>query len=449
MRQAISSASKKDHSTRNILLLIAVQVGLAFAARSFAVVSTLHALLTLGIGLVIALFGRQPKKIIWVAAYIIGAELFWRMTGANVFWEFGKYASLVVIVIGLLRFKKWKNALLPLLYLALLLVSIPATITWFGWGTQAREAISFNFSGPLLLAFSLIFFSQVKIDLIQLKQIAWVVTIPIISVFTLAFYNTITAQGIVFTTESNFTTSGGFGPNQVSAILSLGVVMMFLIFLFEKNLQIRLIAFVIFSLLLVQSVLTFSRGGLYNAIICIFFAMLHIIRNKRSRSRFLFLFAVLLLVSVFILYPRLDSFTNGFLTQRFTDTDLTNRGDIALGELLVWMDYPLFGTGPGVSKYMTLRYTGIYAAAHTEYTRMLSEHGVFGLLALIIMGIIIIKSYIKTPNGLFKSWVVIFLLWPLAEMTHAAMRVAAISVMLGMANMNWSKEETKLKSEFE
>jgi hypothetical protein len=433
--------SLSSFRVETLLLVSVFHVALALVSKYFPALATIHALITITIGIYISLSSKTSKMIVFIVSYIIGAELFWRMTGANVFWEFGKYASLVVIGIGLIRFKQWKNAFLPLLYLALLLISIPATVTWYGWGIQAREAISFNFSGPLLLAVSVIFFSQVKLDLIQLKKIAWVVTIPIISVFTLAFYNTITAQGIVFTTESNFTTSGGFGPNQVSAILSLGVVMMFLIFLFEKNRQIRLIAFVIFSLLLVQSVLTFSRGGLYNAIICIFFVVLHIIRNKRSRTRFLFLFGVVALVSVFVLYPRLDSFTDGLLTQRFTDTNLTNRGEIALGEVMVWLDYPWFGTGPGVSKYMTLRYTGIYAAAHTEYTRMLSEHGVFGLLALIIMGIVVIKSYLKAPNWLYKTWVVIFLLWPLAEMTQAAMRVAAIPVLLGMANINWTSEE--------
>jgi O-antigen ligase len=421
-------------------------VSLAIGSKYIPVLSTIHALTTFVIGIYLSFSSKTAKTIVLVVSYIIGAELFWRMTGANVFWEFGKYASLAVIVIGLIRFKQWKKALLPLLYLALLLVSIPATITWFGWGSQAREAISFNFSGPLLLAFSVIFFSQVRLGLIQLKQIAWIMTIPIISVFTLAFFSTITEQRIVFTTESNFATSGGFGPNQVSAILSLGVVMMFLIILFEKNRQVRLIALVLFIFFLVQSILTFSRGGLFNAVMCIFFAVLHILQNRRSRTRFLFLFSTVVLVSVFVLYPRLDSFTNGFLTQRFTDTNLTNRGEIALGEILVWRDYPLFGTGPGVSKYMTLRYTGIYAAAHTEYTRLLSEHGIFGLMALLLLVIIIIQSYKRTPGWLYKTWVVVFLLWPLAEMTHSAMRIAAIPVLLGMANINWLSKINNLKN---
>jgi hypothetical protein len=446
MIRLISTPSTLDKplysfKVETLLLVIIFHVGLALVSRYISVLATIHALITITISIYLSLSSKTSKMIVFIVSYIIGAELFWRMTGANVFWEFGKYASLVVIGIGLIRFKQWKNAFLPLFYLALLLVSLPATVTWFGWGSQAREAISFNFSGPLLLAFSIIFFSQVKFDFPQLKQIAWVMTVPIISVFTLAFYSTITAQSIVFTNESNFTTSGGFGPNQVSAILSLGVVLMFLLILFEKNLQVRMIAIILFGLFLIQSILTFSRGGLYNAAICIFFAILHIIQNKRSRTRFILLFIVLTFISVNVIYPQLDKFTNGLLSQRFTDTGLTNRGEIALGELMVWQDYPWFGTGPGVSKYVAFRYTNIYAAAHTEYTRTLSEHGMFGLLALIIMGVMIIRSYLKAPNWIYKTWVVILLLWPMAEMAQAAMRVAAIPVLLGMANINWVTEE--------
>jgi len=427
-------------SSQFVVIFSIFHIVIALLSRVIPVLSTIHALIVIGVGIFLALTTHSAKYLVLIIGYIIGAELFWRMTEANVFWEFGKYASLAVIVIGLIRFRKWKNAWLPLSYLALLLVSVPATITWFGWGTQAREAISFNLSGPLLLAVSVVFFSQIKLDIVQLKQVAWMITYPIISVFTLAFFSTITAQQINFTTESNFTTSGGFGPNQVSAILSLGVVMMFLIFIFEKNNSIRVISFVLLGLFLVQSILTFSRGGLYNAVIGIFFAVLHVLRNRRSRIRFIFLFVILILFLFFYLYPRLEDFTSGLLTQRFTDTDLTNRFEIALGEIMVWLDYPLFGTGPGVSKYMTLRYTGIYTAAHTEYTRLLSEHGVFGLLASIILGVIIVKSYLKSPNWVYKTWVVVFIMWPLAEMTHAAMRVASISVLLGLANSNWISE---------
>jgi O-antigen ligase len=432
--------SLSSFRVETLLLVSVFHVALALVSKYFPALSTIHALITITIGVYISLSTKNSKMIVFIVSYIIGAELFWRMTEANVFWEFGKYASLAVIGIGLLRFKHWKNAFLPLFYLALLSVSLPATVTWFGWGSQAREAISFNFSGPLLLAIAVIFFSQVKLDLLQLKQIAWMVTFPIISVFTLAFFSTITSQGIVFTTESNFTTSGGFGPNQVSAILSLGVVMMFLIILFEKNHQIRFIAFGLLGFLLFQSILTFSRGGLFNVIICGFFAVLHIIRNKRSRTRFLILFLVLILFSVFVIFPRLDNFTNGLLTQRFTDPNLTNRGDIALGEILVWLDYPIFGTGPGISKYITLKYTGIYSAAHTEYTRMLSEHGIFGLLALLILIVIVVRSYIKAPGWIYKTWVVVLLFWPLAEMTHAAMRVATIPILLGMSSSCFQKK---------
>src|SRR5690606_39251572 len=55
-------------------------------------VSTAHALLTVLIGVMIAGSRAPLIHVAYVSSYIVGAELFWRMAGANIFWETGKYA---------------------------------------------------------------------------------------------------------------------------------------------------------------------------------------------------------------------------------------------------------------------------------------------------------------------------------------------------------------------
>jgi len=428
---------KKMSRFQLIVVFLSVHILFAFAFRQFAFMSTVHALFTIAIGLYVAATSRNLRPVVLISAYIVGAELIWRMTGASVFWEFGKYAVIAIFVIVLLRKRHWQNAVLPIVFFLLLAISIPATISWYGFTTDAREAISFNLSGPLALAVCVLFFSQLKLRKKDLLDIAWIVSIPIVTILGLAVISTLTSTAIKFTTESNVATSGGFGPNQVSAILSLGAVLMFLAAVSEGDKRLKIIALMLFVLFITQSVLTFSRGGLYNAGFSILIALLHLIRNRRTRIWVFVSLVFISLVAIFIIYPAVDQFTGNMITARFADTDLSGRGEIALGEMQVWFDNLLFGVGPGVSAYENVKYTGFYAAAHTEYTRMLAEHGLFGVLALLLLIIMAFRAYFKAPNWYYRAWVAAMLVWPLVEMSHAAMRIAAIAFTFGLANANW------------
>nr|HMN63236.1 hypothetical protein [Anaerolinea sp.] len=99
----------------NLAILIAAHIALAFLMRSLPALATLHAWLTFAVGVWIALTMRDLRKVIPVAAYITGAEVLWRMTDANVFWEFGKYATIAILGLAFLRNWRWKYAALPLI----------------------------------------------------------------------------------------------------------------------------------------------------------------------------------------------------------------------------------------------------------------------------------------------------------------------------------------------
>ncbi len=64
----------------------------------------------------------------------------------------------------------------------------------------------------------------------------------------------------------------------------------------------------------------------------------------------------------------------------------------------------------------------------------------FGILALVILVILLIRSYFNKPDVMSRAWMVALAAWPLVEMAHAAMRVVSISFLLGMAVMNWETE---------
>ena len=66
--------------------------------------------------------------------------------------------------------------------------------------------------------------------------------------------------------------------------------------------------------------------------------------------------------------------------------------------------------------------TGIVAASHNEITRLLAEHGVFGIVALLILICTPLITYFTNREHVFL--LPFFIFW-LLTINHAAMRLAA------------------------
>jgi hypothetical protein len=129
------------------------------------------------------------------------------------------------------------------------------------------------------------------------------------------------------------------------------------------------------------------------------------------------------------------------LGQRFLDLNPSQRAELAQADLVVWKENLVFGVGPGLSQAGHQRYLGKAIATHTEYTRLLAEHGMAGLLAILLMVIMLGGAYRRTAGRLEQYWVIALLAWPMMEMTHAAMRIVAISFLFGLAMVNWVQPE--------
>ncbi len=72
-------------------------------------------------------------------------------------------------------------------------------------------------------------------------------------------------------------------------------------------------------------------------------------------------------------------------------------------------------------------------AAHTEFTRLIAEHGLFGVMALLILFLMFIKNFKNTEVMWARGLILALMVWSLAEMTHSAMRLAAISFIYALA----------------
>jgi hypothetical protein len=124
--------------------------------------------------------------------------------------------------------------------------------------------------------------------------------------------------------------------------------------------------------------------------------------------------------------PRLDQFTEGKFTQRFTSTDSTNRLKILLDELRIWSAYPLLGVGPGGS-----RFVGV-STAHTEFGRLPAEHGSLGILALLLL-LVVVKNNISNARTVKARAITVCLIgWSFLFMMSAAMRLVAPAFAFGL-----------------
>ena len=411
----------------------ALHIPLGILLYRYSALATLHGLAVFAIGAWWAVSGRRNLlRVACVGAYIAGVEVLWRMAQAETYWEFGKYAIATIFLLAILRTSRLRPPFLILCYFVLLLPSAALTFISVD-ATQFKATLSFNMSGPLALMVSVWFFSRLKLSTRQLQRLFVALIGPALGVASITIFSIASSSNINFAGGSNVVTSGGFGPNQVSATLGLGVLIAFLLILIEKTdwkIKIFMLGGLLF--LAVQSALTFSRGGLYNAAGGAAIASLYLIRDPRSRLKFLFLAVVLFVSTNYFLLPRLDAFTEGALSARFKSTSTTGRDRIAMTEIQVWLNNPVFGVGPG-------RTPG--NVAHTEFTRLLSEHGTFGLLSILVLTIAGARNIRRAPTIKNKALAASMMGWSFLFMLNAGMRLAAPAFAFGLAFITLLPEE--------
>lgn len=256
---------------------------------------------------------------------------------------------------------------------------------------------------------------------------------PILTTVTYMYLYTPSIKDVVTNTESNFETSGGFGPNQVSTILGLGIFLFFAkIMILSKNRKQQIVDVVILGIITFRGIVTFSRGGIIAGGIMILLLLIVLFLTTKSTakskiSQFVVV-AIFLLIGVWT-YSSVQ--TGGLIDKRYANEDargrvkkskLTGRERLIESELNMFLDNPILGIGVGKNKEYREETTGIQAASHNEMSRMLAEHGMFGVICLLILMITPIVLYLDNRQHLFLLSFVVF--W-LLTINHAAMRLAA------------------------
>lgn len=389
---------------------------------------------------IIRLKNDNHRALYW-AGFFVSLEVACRMTGGFVFWEFGKYANILLIVIGLLYNRKLSIPIAYFIYILLLLIGI--AFTNIPSGESIRSAIAFNLSGPIQLGVVAIYCYQEKLSKQILLDVLFYSLIGLLPILTILFFRTPSLEEIVFGSNSNFQTSGGFGPNQVSTMLGYGIfIIVILIVEKYKITGNRILDYILLAYFVYRALLTFSRGGVLTSIIAIILFLLVYLVTNRNFGINLFRYGVLGLVFIGGLYLYTSDITGGMLDNRYTNKnargiekeDITaGRADIFETQLENWLINPFFGIGVGSGKYKRLNEEeGITAAAHNEVSRLLEEHGLIGLICLFILLFTAFRSIMYQP---FFNWGILFAflaLWFLT-ISHSAMRIAFPGFMYGLS----------------
>ncbi len=384
---------------------------------------------------------NKNNEVLYAAAYMVGAEIVLRMTNGNPVYEFSKFGVIILILIGIYYNGISKNAIPYWIFLILLIPGVMLTSMELNYAISLRKEISFNVSGPFCLGVCALYTYQRRVTLEQINNIILCVGLPMISCLVYLMLYTPNIKDVITGTESNGITSGGFGPNQVSTMLGLGM------FVFGSRLLLLSSSFVQFSINLVIMILityrglvTFSRGGMITGFTMFFilFMVSYFVIDKKAKFRMLSMI-LLVFVAFLLAWGYSTSQTNGLIVKRYSNQDaagrvkedqLTGRGDLAMDEIETFLEHPIFGVGVGRNMEKRYEVTGEIVVSHNEITRMIAEHGSLGILSLFILFLTPIILYLDNK---YNIYLLCFLAFWLLTINHAAMRLAAPAFIYSLA----------------
>ena len=419
---------------KKYIFFVILHVAIGAAVYLEPAISKLYGLLIVPIGMYYVIINRNKNnEVLFVTAYIVGSEVFLRMTGGNLIYEFAKYSIIIFVIVGMTYDGLSKNAVAYWIYLLLLLPGVVIATQALDHDTEIRKTISFNISGPLCLGLTALYTFGKKVTLEQLNSILLYIAMPIICCTVYLILYTPSVRDVVMGTGSNFETSGGFGPNQVATMLGFGMfIFLTRILISTNNLVILALIVAIILAITYRGLVTFSRGGMITGFIMfvVLLGVLYIKVNSKGK-----LMINYLLVVFAVLFVAIWSFsiiqTRGLIEKRYSNqnamgeenaSSLSGREAISRTEIAYFLKNPIFGVGVAKGAELRRDATGKTILSHNEVTRMLAEHGTLGIIALCILLFTPMFLYLDNKQHIYLFCFVIF--W-LLTINHAAMRLAS------------------------
>jgi hypothetical protein len=407
---------------------VLAHIPLAWLMHYVSSVAALHALFAVGSGLWLAASDDRPERAAYAVAYVTACEVLWRMTNDQLFWELAKYSVILIALVALVRAGGVQTLMRPALVFGLLMPSALLTVARLPL-SEVRNQLSFNLSGPMALIVCSAYFGSLTLSARSFQRLCLTALGPVAGIAFITLFMIVTNPDITFSHQSNFALSGGFGPNQVSAALGFGVLMA-LLFALERDAPtpVRALALGLLMWFAAQSALTFSRGGLFCAVSAAIVATIFFVKEPRSLVMPLATALVVFGLGYYVVWPRLDEFTGGNLSLRFHDADTSLRADLTAEDIELFREHPVMGVGPGMSKQEHLD----DIISHTEFTRLLAEHGLFGVLTIALFVGAAVRNVFRGKSSREKAIAAALVTWAFLFMSNSAMRLVAPSFTFGL-----------------
>ena len=393
--------------------------------------------------------GNRQNQALIASSYMTGGEVIFRMTSDVIPYETGKYSVICFLLLGLFFSGTSRKSLPYWLYLILLIPGVIYAASTLDLTTNVYKAIVFNISGPFCLGIAALYCYDRRITRMQMHKVLWAMLMPIISMAFYLFFYTPDTRDVLTGTGSNYALSGGFGPNQVSTILGLGIFVLFVqLFINTKNKIIFFINLILLMFLSYRAIITFSRGGVITAlVISITFLLFYFQGVPKEKKSNISIYLTLVLGAILMVWFFTSVRTMGLIDLRYANKDAagrikedlsTGRQELVSSELSFFKENPIMGIGVGKTKEYRYEQYGIMAASHNEISRMLSEHGMFGLFALVLLLAAPIAFRMKNrKNYLFYSFLGFWFL----TINHSSMRIAAPALIYALSLLNILNEK--------
>ncbi|HLT53729.1 MAG TPA: O-antigen ligase family protein [Flavobacteriaceae bacterium] len=387
---------------------------------------------------------EREMYVLLACAYFTGAEVFFRMTKAFIFYETGKYAIMWFSLMGIFFLGFKKNAFPYVLYLLLLLPGVLVSFDLIAYDSNFRTAVLFNLSGPLCLSTASVFVFGRTITMNQFLKVMDYIIYPLISTTIYIVLYSPDIREIITSTASNSAVSGGYGPNQVATVLGLGIFLLLtrLIIPYKNSLvQWTMMFFMI--LMSYRALLTFSRGGVLVAIVMsvVFIVIFYFSTNLKNKAKISLKMIGLFVVAMAIWFFTVLQ-TGGLIGNRYANQDAlgrekdditTGRVDLLETEIDAFKKSPILGVGVGRVKTYFEAELGIELPSHNELSRMLSEHGLFGIFALLVL---LFSPLITKMNGRKNIYFYPFIIFWGLTIAHSSMRIAAPAFIYALCLLN-------------
>ena len=446
---------KQNIENDSYVVLVLFHIAIGILVYLFKPLSTVYFVVALVYFLAKIFYVHNSKKayqILLACAYFTGAEVLFRMTKGGLSYEASKYLIILFSLIGMFYNGLSGKGYPYFIYLILLVPSIVVAATTLSVDAKFRTNIAFVLSGPVALGIASLFLYNRRVTKNQLFNILKFILLPILSITTYLFLYTPTVKEVLSNTASNSATSGGFGPNQVSTVLGLGIFTVIVrIFMKSPTLGMKFFNILLLGAMTFRAIVTFSRGGVVAAIIVVI-AFLFLLYNKSTyrRKTEIVVSTMILIFAIIATWFISSDQTQGLIDKRYTNRDVLNRKkeDISTGrvrlfreELEGFVTNPFLGLGASKVKDIRVEKFDHHLPSHNEIGRILSEHG---LLGVIILSILLFKPLGFRSSNKSNLFFYAFLAFWFATINHSGMRIAAPSFLYALSLINVVNEKSPI-----